>query len=173
MADQPPISNYFKSFKKVNACSQAFRRQYNAIITNTENEISEQNNDENDIYPDCCQHLQEISELKSTAMEMKQENEKLKDTSHADKNQVKILSDKYTQLKTKHIQLLDILMEKEIQIQKLQLIVHENSEQQSRLDGISSNGTYLSIIDKCSSAENVNFNESILLRHKLIFVIAI
>lgn len=102
-------------------------RQYNALEIRTDNVNSEKNNQSGIHQVNCCKHLEKISELKSTTKKMEQENEKLKDAVHVAENQAKIFSDKYTKLKSKHIKLLDMLMEKETQIQNLKLIPVETS----------------------------------------------
>lgn len=118
--NQPSINSFFVKNKTVNACSQAFLRQYNALPNNTVNEINQQN-DQSEKPAACCKHLEEISHLKSTAIKLQDENHSLKEAVHLAENRAKISSDKYNNMKSKYIKLLDMLMDKETTISKLQL----------------------------------------------------
>lgn len=118
MTSQPTISNFFQK-KRSSACTEAFLRQYDEVMATdeTHGQIIEKNR----MPPDCCQHLEQIKVIKASEIGLKQEIDQIKSTTHILEKKVKILSEKYSKLKTKHFSLLQILMDKETKINNLQM----------------------------------------------------
>lgn len=106
MSKQTKIDNFFKEPRKKNSVESAFDRQFNQITNEQEKQPIQKNVD----------FSYEIKKLKCSEEKLIQEN--------------RMLQDKYTKLKTKYIQLLSILMDKESEIRQLKLKANERAQEE-------------------------------------------
>lgn len=111
MAQQHSIQTFF-SKKKCSATQRAFQQQLNGI------NIAEKNKSEIESQG-CCDHIKEIDRMKKVEVDLRRDVELIENKAKTFEIQCEEQKKKYDKLKIKHIQLLQVLLEKESVIRKL------------------------------------------------------
>lgn len=126
---QKSVANIFHK-AKVGAAEKAFQQQLKKLKEAEKNqrEIEKE---------ECCDHIQEIERMKKVETDLRHDIELIGNKAKVFEIQCDENKKKYEQLKAKHIQLLQVLLMKEKEIQKLTKMLHHDQnddETKSRAD---------------------------------------
>lgn len=133
---QETILNFYQNRKK-NIVEEVFNDEVNKINENCgkgQSEIEIRNSNQN-----CCEHIVEIERMKQVEIDLRKNVVLSENKAKLFEEENKKTKEKYDKLKQKHIQLLQVLLEKENAIQKLAMKIGRSDIDDQIADNIGLN----------------------------------